>query len=314
MNVWNNILSYINEYFYISSISVSDIIEILIIAFCVYEIMVWFKKTQAWALFKGIVIILILIFIADIFNFSTILWIADKTFSVGVIAVIIIFQPELRRALEQLGKKSISRGFLKSSKGKRYITENTEKELLGAVGEMASVHTGALICIERDVGLSEYENTGISIDSAISRQLILNIFEDKTPLHDGAMIIVNNRIASATCYLPLSENLTISKKYGTRHRAAVGLSEVTDAFIIVVSEETGHISLGLGGQLVENISLEELERRLDEIKDDSSKGWIARYKKKKEEAKKGAAGSKEEAKQEEREEIPEKTQEKGGQE
>lgn len=268
MSVWDGFLSNINEYFYISSISVVDVIEIIIIAFVLYEIMLWFKKTQAWSLFKGIVIIILLILVADIFNFSTILWIANKMFSVGVIALIVIFQPELRRALEQLGQSNFVRGIINVSKTRKYITDHTQAELVEAVEELSAAKTGALICIQRDVGLSEYENTGITIDSAISKQLLVNIFEDKTPLHDGAVIIVNNRIVSATCYLPMSENLTISKKYGTRHRAAVGLSEVTDSFIIVVSEETGHISLALSGELIEDISVSELRSRLIEIQED----------------------------------------------
>lgn len=268
MSILDGLISTLSEYFYISSVSVVDVIEILIIAFIFYEIMLWFKKTQAWSLFKGVLIVIIVIFIADIFNFSTILWLANKMFSVGVIALIVIFQPELRRALEQLGQSNFVRGIFNGSKQRKYITDHTQAELMEAVGELAQAKTGALICIQRDVGLAEYENTGITIDSAISRQLLINIFEDKTPLHDGAVIIVNNRIVAATCYLPMSENLTISKKYGTRHRAAVGLSEVTDSFIIVVSEETGHISLALSGELIEDVSLSELKTRLVEIQED----------------------------------------------
>ena len=288
MTLWNNLVSYLSEYFYISSISVIDIIEILVIAFCFYEIMLWFKKTQAWALFKGILIILLLVVIADIFNFTTILWIASKTYSVGVIALIVIFQPELRRALERLGQNYIVRGMFKATKAKKYITDHTQNELVEACEELSEAKTGALICIQREIGLSEYENTGITIDSAISRQLLINIFEDKTPLHDGAVIIDDNRITSATCYLPMSENLTISKKYGTRHRAAVGLSEVTDAFVIVVSEETGHISLALSGDLIENISVAELKRRLLEIQEDpNDEGFFRRSREKKENIRKG---------------------------
>ena len=288
MTLWNNLVSYLSEYFYISSISVIDVIEILVIAFCFYEIMLWFKKTQAWALFKGILIILLLVVVADIFNFTTILWIASKTYSVGVIALIIIFQPELRRALERLGQKYIVRGMFNASKAKKYITDHTQNELVEACTELSAAKTGALICIQREIGLSEYENTGITIDSAISRQLLINIFEDKTPLHDGAVIIDENRITSATCYLPMSENLTISKKYGTRHRAAVGLSEVTDAFVIVVSEETGHISLALSGGLIENIPVSELKSRLLEIQEDPNEGgFFRKYKEKKENGKKG---------------------------
>ena len=279
MNIWNNVISYISEYFYISSVSAVDIIEILIIAFIFYEIMLWFKKTQAWALFKGIIIILVMVLVADIFNFSTIIWIAGKAFNVGIIALIIIFQPELRRALEQLGQQAYVKGLLGIKKGKSYVTEHTVSEIVEAVGDLSAVKTGALICIQREVGLSEYENTGITIDSAVSRQLLINMFVDKTPLHDGAVIIADNRITSATCYLPMSENLTISKKYGTRHRAAVGLSEVSDAFIIVVSEETGHISLAISGELIEDIETSDLRSRLIQLEGDlDSKKFMTRKK------------------------------------
>lgn len=285
MSVLDGFISNINEYFYISSVSVIDVIEIILIAVIFYKVMLWFKKTQAWALFKGIIIVLIVVFIADMFNFTTIIWLANKAFNVGLIALIVIFQPELRRALEQLGQSNIVRGVIRSGKSVKYITDHTQNELVEATRELSAAKTGALICIQRDVGLSEYENTGITIDSSISRQLLVNIFEDKTPLHDGAVIIVNNRIVSATCYLPMSENLTISKKYGTRHRAAVGLSEVTDAFIIVVSEETGHISLALDGELIENVSTEELKKRLIEIQmepDDKRGPFAGRFRNKKE--------------------------------
>lgn len=264
----DSLISTINQYFFISSVSAVDIIEIIILTFIVYKVMLWFKKTQAWALFKGIVVILILIFLADMFNFTTIIWIASKAFNVGFLALIIIFQPELRRALEQIGQNNFVRGVITQTKTKKYITDHTQNELVTAVAGLASTKTGALICIQREVGLSEYENTGITIDSAISSQILLNMFVNKTPLHDGAVIIANNRIVSATCYLPMSENLTISKEYGTRHRAAVGLSEVTDAFVIVVSEETGNISLALSGELVEDVSVSELRKRLVEIQED----------------------------------------------
>lgn len=270
MTFLNNVISYFHEYFLITSVSAVDIIEILIIAFIFYELMIWFKKTQAWALFKGILTILILILLAAIFNFTTILWIASNTLSVGVIALIIIFQPELRRALEQLGQRSIFKGILGNVKNQSFITDHTQLEIVEAVMELSQAKTGALICIERNVGLAEFENTGITIDSSISRQLLINIFEDKTPLHDGAVIIRENRIVAATCYLPMSENLGISKKYGTRHRAAVGLSEVSDAFTIVVSEETGHISLALDGELIENISIPDLRSRLLEMQEGNS--------------------------------------------
>jgi len=234
----------------------------LIIAFLFYEIMLWFKKTRAWALFKGIVIILVIVLAAAVLQFNTILWIASKTVGVGLIGIIIIFQPELRRALEQLGKGKLYRKILGVGRDKIRISDRDIDEILEAVRVMSDAHTGALICLEKDIGLGEYENTGIKLDSDISRQLIINIFENKTPLHDGAIIIRDDKIVAATCYLPMSENLSLNKQYGTRHRAAVGLSEVTDAMTIVVSEETGDISIAMAGELEEKVSVTDLKNRL----------------------------------------------------
>ena len=280
MSIWHTLVSYIRQYFSITSVSVTDIIEMLIIAFLFYEIMIWFKKTRAWALFKGIVIILVIVLVAAIFQFNTILWIASKTVGVGLIGVIIIFQPELRRALEQLGKGKIYRKILGVGRDKIRITERSIDEILEAVRVMSSVHTGALICLEKDIGLGEYENTGIRLDSDISRQLLINIFENKTPLHDGAVIIRDDKIIAATCYLPMSDNLSLSKQYGTRHRAAVGLSEVTDAMTIVVSEETGDISIAMAGELEEKVSITDLKNRLLSYqKSGLDTGLISRIKK-----------------------------------
>ncbi|MBE6016590.1 MAG: TIGR00159 family protein [Lachnospiraceae bacterium] len=261
-SIWHTLVSYIRQYFSITSISVSDIIEMLIIAFLFYEIMLWFKKTRAWALFKGIVIILVIVLAAAVLQFNTILWIASKTVGVGLIGIIIIFQPELRRALEQLGKGKLYRKILGVGRDKIRISDRDIDEILEAVRVMSDAHTGALICLEKDIGLGEYENTGIKLDSDISRQLIINIFENKTPLHDGAIIIRDDKIVAATCYLPMSENLSLNKQYGTRHRAAVGLSEVTDAMTIVVSEETGDISIAMAGELEEKVSVTDLKNRL----------------------------------------------------
>mgnify|MGYP002623590433 FL=1 len=234
----------------------------IIIAFLFYEIMIWFKKTRAWSLFKGIMVVLVLVLIAAIFQFNTILWIASKTVGVGLIAVIIIFQPELRRALEQLGKGRILRKVLGFGRNEIRISDRNIDEILEAVKIMSTEKTGALICLERDIALGEYENTGIRLDSEVSRQLIVNIFENKTPLHDGAVIISDDKITAATCYLPMSDSLTLNKQYGTRHRAALGLSEVTDALTIVVSEETGDVSIAASGELEEKISFTDLKNRL----------------------------------------------------
>ena len=281
MNFWDNLSSWFNRYFSLTTITPLDIVEIIIIAFLFYEVLVWFKKTRAWALFKGIVLILVAVLIAAIFNFSTILWLASKILSVGVIAIFIIFQPELRKSLEQLGRKrSFLHKFFTGNSEKLWISDKGIEEVLMAVVELSRTHTGALICIEEEIDLDEYTATGINIDSAISTQLLNNIFIDKTPLHDGAVIIKEDRIAAATCYLPLSSNQDINKRFGTRHRAGVGLSEVSDAFVIIVSEETGSISLALSGKLIENVSTADLKNRLLDLHKRESEGSLFGFLKK----------------------------------
>ncbi|MCQ2530824.1 MAG: diadenylate cyclase CdaA [Lachnospiraceae bacterium] len=281
MSFWENIVSYFHKYFSLTTITVIDVIEIIIIAILFYYLIIWFKKTRAWTLFKGIIMILIVVLLAAIFNFNTILWIASKTLSVGVIALIIIFQPELRRALEQLGRRSIFRGLFSGSSAKKELfSDKTLEETLEAVADLSRYRTGALICFEKEVGLDEYVHTGIELDSVVSSQLLENIFEDKTPLHDGAVIIRDDRIVAATCYLPMSNSTAINKKYGTRHRAGLGLSEVTDAFTIIVSEETGHISLAIGGELIEDVDFGELKNRLIEVQAASQKtGFLQKLRK-----------------------------------
>ena len=234
------------------SITKTDIIEIIIIAFLIYHVMLWFKNTRAWTLFKGLIVILVFVFVAALFQMNTILWIAGKAFNVGIVALVVVFQPELRKALEDLGRKNfvpsiVSIDFSRGSEEK--FSERTVNELVKACYEMGKVKTGALIVIENDVSLAEYERTGIALDSILTSQLLINIFEKNTPLHDGAIIVRGDRVVSATCYLPLSDNMDISKALGTRHRAAVGVSEATDSVTLVVSEETGRVSVAVSGRL-----------------------------------------------------------------
>ena len=251
MTAWNNFFSDYLSKLYIPRIGWTDVIEIIIIAVVLYNILVWIKNTKAWALLKGIIIVVLFALFAYILNLKTILWIAGKTISVGIIALVIIFQPELRKALEQLGSKNLFSELLLFDDGKenQEFSERTVNEIVKATFEMAKVKTGALMVIERNVSLREIERTGIEINGLVSSQLLINIFEHNTPLHDGAVVIRGNRVTAATCYLPLSDNMMISKELGTRHRAAVGISEVTDSMTIVVSEETGRVSLVEGGSL-----------------------------------------------------------------
>lgn len=245
--------------------TVIDIVEIIIIAFLFYTILLWIKSTRAWMLFKGLMVILVFVMIAAVFQMTTILWLAEKTLNVGVIALVIIFQPELRRALEQLGRKSFLKGVTVLDFGKDQIenvSEKTINELVRACFEMGKVKTGALIVMEDTVVLTEYERTGIAVDAILTNQLLINIFEKNTPLHDGAIIVRGNRIVSATCYLPLSDNMELSKELGTRHRAAVGISELSDSLTIVVSEETGGVSVAVGGRLIRELDQEGLRKQL----------------------------------------------------
>ena len=230
-------------------IGVTDVIEIIIIAFVLYHIMVWVKNTRAWMLFKGIIVILIFLLIAALFQMNTILWLSGKVVNIAAIALVIIFQPELRNALERLGRKNFLTAFFSFDFQKASTVRFSEKTITEIVKA----------CYEM---LNEYIRTGISLDSLVSSQLLINIFEHNTPLHDGAIIVRGDRIVAATCYLPLSDNMELSKELGTRHRAAVGVSEVSDSMTIIVSEETGAVSLAVEGTLYRNIDADFLKSKL----------------------------------------------------
>ena len=241
------------------SIGVTDIIEMLIIAWLIYRVLVWVKNTRTWFLIKGVAVLGGFYVLARLLHFNTILYIINKALDILLIALIVVFQPELRKALEQLGHGSIFTLFRNSIFSDNYgFDSQTVQELVDASYDLAANRTGALIVIEKNVSLEDYINTGIKVDAILTNQLLINIFEHNTPLHDGAVIVRGNRVAAATCYLPLSSNSNISKAFGTRHRAAVGISEATDSLTIVVSEETGQVSLAEGGVLKENVGREEL--------------------------------------------------------
>lgn len=246
------------------SVGIRDVLDIVIVAYLIYKMIFWIKETRAWVLFKGILVICIFALICYILRLNTILWILSRTISVGIIAVIVVFQPELRKALEQLGKSKHFFAILNldSPEKSREYTEKTVEEIIKASEKMSAVRTGALMLIEREVPLGDFERTGITIDAVVTSQLLINIFEKNTPLHDGAVIIKNNRVAAATCFLPLTESNDISMDLGTRHRAAIGASEVSDAYIVVVSEETGAISIANSGVLYRNLSVDAMRRML----------------------------------------------------
>ena len=246
------------------NIRITDILEIIIIAVIVYEIMVWIKSTKTWMLLKGLMALGLFILIAYLLNLHTILWLAEKSIAIMATAIIVVLQPELRRALEKLGEKKFISSVVpfNQTKENERFSDQTINALVTAGFAMGRVKTGALIVVEQEIKLSEYEHTGIMIDGVVSSQLLINIFEHNTPLHDGAVIIRGDRVVSATCYLPLTDNLRLSKDLGTRHRAAVGMSEVSDSMIIAVSEETGFVSIAMGGKLDRNVSKEYLTERL----------------------------------------------------
>ena len=241
------------------SVGVTDVIEMLIIAYLIYRVLVWVKNTRTWFLIKGLAALGAFYLLARLLGFTTILYIVRRALDILLIALIVVFQPELRRALEQLGHGSILNLFRNSIFSDNYgFDSQTVKEMVEATYDLAEVKTGALIVIEKNVPLEDYINTGIKVDAILTSQLLINIFEHNTPLHDGAVIVRGNRVAAATCYLPLSANPNINKAFGTRHRAAVGISEATDSLTIVVSEETGKVSLAEGGELKEDVGKEQL--------------------------------------------------------
>lgn len=257
MNPMDNLIRKMNlSTLSIPSVHITDIIDIIIVAIVIYTVIHWIKETRAWSLFRGLMVIAMFSLLSYNLHFYTITWIIERTFSVGVIAVIIIFQPELRKALEQIGASGFSSvtGLLQTKPSDDRLFPQDANEIVEACVKMAEVKTGALIVIERNVSMGDIVSaSGVAVDAVISSQLLINIFEDKTPLHDGAVIIRDNRVAAASCILPVTQS-EIGQELGTRHRAAVGASEVSDAFIIVVSEETGKISIARDGKLEKAVS------------------------------------------------------------
>lgn len=263
--------SFFNDYFGLvfPTIHLTDVVEVFIITWFFYRILVWIRDTRAWWLFRGLIAIAVFFIIAAVLQMDTILWLGERLVSFGIVAIAIIFQPELRNALESLGRRNFVEAVfsffgLNRTVGKRF-EDRTISEIVSACFEMAAVKTGALIVVEQRVKLSDCERTGIPVDANVSRQLLVNIFEKNTPLHDGAVIIRGDRVVAATCYLPLTDNLELSKDLGTRHRAAVGISEVSDSLTIVVSEETGRVSVAQGGKLLSDFSAEGLSDILEHI-------------------------------------------------
>ena len=236
-----------------------NIVDVLLVWFVFYKIITIIKGTKAVQLLKGIFVLIIARVLTEFFGLNTLLWMMDQVLPFGFLAIIIIFQPELRRALEQLGR---GRLFARTTMQEEEERDRLIEAFMKSVSYMAKRRIGALISVEKETGLSEYIETGTPMNSIITSELLINIFIPNTPLHDGAVIVQKNRIAAAGCYLPLSESAFISKELGTRHRAAIGLSEVTDAVTVIVSEETGAVSITANGDIDRNLSMEEFEARL----------------------------------------------------
>src|SRR4051794_17817237 len=237
----------------------ASIVDIVLVWYVIYKLINVIRGTKAVQLLKGILVILLVRVVSEFLGFQTLSWMMEQVITYGFLAIIIIFQPELRRALEQLGRGKF---FSRSSNPDEENPEKTVEAIIKATDYMAKRRIGALISIERETGMGDYIETGIQLNSNISSELLINIFIPNTPLHDGAVILQRNNVAAAACYLPLSESPFISKELGTRHRAALGISEVTDSVTIIVSEETGNISLTKNGELHRSIKLEELKELL----------------------------------------------------
>lgn len=260
-----------------------NLLDILVVWFLVYKAIMFLRGTKAIQLVKGIAVILFIRVLSGWIGLNTISWLMDQVITYGVIAAVVIFQPEIRRGLEHLG-----RGTLFKKKGHGNLGRNQEDQMIQAYDKaiqyMSKRRIGALITIERETGLDEYIETGIPIDGDISGELLINIFIPNTPLHDGAVIVKDDHIAVACAYLPLSESTNISKEFGTRHRAAVGISEVSDALTIVVSEETGDVSLTLNGELMSHLSHDEYLKILHDVlegnKEEKRTNFLAHFFKK----------------------------------
>ena len=272
MEFLQNIINLLN----LPHIGVRDVIEIIVIAIVFYQLILWIQRTRAWRVLRGFLVLLVIYVLVNLFQLNTLTWLLNIILGWGFIALVVILQPELRRILEQLGSRGFFAGIfnLGFSHNEGEFGASVVNEIVQACEQMSAARTGALIVVERANSMSEIERTGIKVDAVVTSALLLNIFEHNTPLHDGAVVVRGDRVAAATCYLPLSDNTEISKNLGTRHRAGLGLSEVTDAWIVIVSEETGRISIAREGALTDRLSSAELRDELMKlVKDPETRGF-----------------------------------------
>ena len=255
------------------TLTLIDILEILILAWLVYRLLNWIQSSHAWTLLRGIMVIAAALALIYLLQMDTLIYIINQGLSIAIITLVVVFQPELRKVLESLGERELLNHSVLFGSSRNYtsrFSDRTLDEIVRACLEMSAERTGALIVIEQNENLREYKRTGIEIDALVTSQLLINIFEHNTPLHDGAVIIRGDRVIAATCYLPLSDNKSLSKALGTRHRAGVGVSEATDSLTIIVSEETGAISLAFRGALQRSVTEMTLRDRLIEAQNKSA--------------------------------------------
>ena len=268
-DLWDSIIESLKWSIPTDKFYISDLIQIIIIFFVLYYVIRNLRNTRGWVIVKGVLVLFLIYGIVFLNSLSVVQYLMERLFSIFTLALVIMFQPELRKLIESLGnKKNIEQFRRKFKKGKQpnlLFDKKTIDEIVIACSEMSKAKTGALIVFERDIPLVDYINSGIKVDANITNQLLINTFEKNTPLHDGAVIIKNNKLDSATCYLPLSDNSNIDKALGTRHRAGIGITENTDAFVIIVSEETGNISWCEDGKVVHDVSSLELASKLKEV-------------------------------------------------
>ena len=244
----------------IPTVSVWDILDIVIIAYLIYRILAVMRRTSTGSVIKGIIFLLAVVWLSSLMNLNVVSYLMDQMLQMGVIILIILFQPELRKFFEQMGSRSLSTLFKR-----RVKLENVESgihNIVAACSAMSKTKTGALIVFEREIGLRDYAATGTIVDAFISTELVENIFYHNTPLHDGAMIIKDGRITAAGCMLPMSNNINISRELGMRHRAGIGISERSDAVAVIVSEETGAISVAIDGMLKRHLAKDTFEQLL----------------------------------------------------
>lgn len=244
---------------------IRHIVDITVVAFVLYQLLLLIRKTRAEQVLKGVVFLFFIYFVTKGLRLNTIAWILENTINFGITAVVIVFHPEIRRALEQIGRGRFFERSLLLGDDKDRDIQNIVDGIADAVANMSKTRTGALIVVEKQTGINEIIETGVKIDARLTRELLENIFVPNTPLHDGAVVIRGDRIAAAGCFLPLTENPNLSKQLGTRHRAALGITESSDALAIIVSEETGVISMAQNGKLTRYLDMDGLKNVLRSI-------------------------------------------------